>query len=208
MKNHDPIKDITLGQIGKLFELLEPVLRKSGLQSEPSQQVLENQGSQVVGEMFAVFRKYVEASSNMILRHVAVSRLHSPQQAINATGRKKYCSDSVVNAMPQGEGDELDIFFFKPDASAYDKNGYISPAEVAKQFELRGLKPVDPYALAAFNEAEPAFADDYPNCTHWEDENGNGGHIAFLRRDDERRVGVRQNDRDLDDDWWFAGCRK
>lgn len=208
MENHVPIKCITLGQVGKLLELLESALRKSGLQSEPVQQVLENQGPHVVSEMLAVFRNHVEAVSDMIIRHATVDRTRTPQQAIKMTGFKYNCETSVVISMPQGEGDELDVFFFKPDASTYDEYGNISEDEVAKQFELRGLKPVDPYTLAALNEADPAFADEHANVTHWKDTNGEWCYCAFGRWDGARRVSVLQGGDGWHDLWSFAGCRK
>lgn len=201
MENHDPIKSITPGQVGKVQELIGAALRKSDLQSEPSQQVLENQGTQVINEMVAVFRKYVEAISSMILRHIVVNRTRSPQEAINATGRNKYLTDDVVASMPQGNGNEADVFFFKLGRD-------ISDADLEKEYEMRGLKPADPYALAAANEADPAFADDHPNCTHWKDENGNWCYSAFGRWDGKRNVGVDRDDYDWRDYWWFAGCRK
>ncbi len=201
MENHDPIKGITTGQVGKVQELLGAALRKSDLQSEPSQQVLENQGAQVIEEMVAVLRKYVEAVSSMIVRHVAVNRNRSPQEAIDATGRNKYLTDGVVAAMPQGEGGEADVFFF-------NLGRYISDADLDKEYELRGLKPADSYALAAVNESDPAFADNHPNSTRWKDESGNWCYAAFNRWNDERNVGVgRRSDR-WHDRWWFAGCRK
>jgi hypothetical protein len=209
MENHDPVKSITPGQVGKVQELIGAALRKSDLQSEPAQQVLEGQGVQVINEMVAVFRKFVEAVSSMIVRRVVANRTRSPQEAITATGRNMYLNDAVVATMPQGDGNEVDVVsFFKPDASAYDKNGNISDDEVAKQFELRGLKPADPYALAAVNEADPVFADDHPNCTHWKDENGNWCYAAFGRWNGGRDVSVNRNDYDWHVRWWFAGCRK
>ena len=45
-----PSEGITAGQIGKIQELLGASLRKSGLQSEPVQQALEN-GSSMVSEI-------------------------------------------------------------------------------------------------------------------------------------------------------------
>ncbi|MBI5798420.1 MAG: hypothetical protein HZB10_00625 [Candidatus Yonathbacteria bacterium] len=208
MENHVPINSITLGQVGKLLELLGPALRKSGLQSIPSQQVLENQGSQVVSEMVAVFRRHVEAVSSMTVRHATVNRNRTPQEAIDATGRNKYLINDVVAIMPQGEGDEAEVFFFKPDASAYDKNGNISDDEVSKQFELRGLKPAEPYAFAAVNEADPAFADEHPNGTHWKDADGNWCYIAFNSWSAERNVSVGRGNGKWSGGWWFAGCRK
>ncbi len=208
METHVPIESVTPGQAGKLYDMFVASLCKSGAQKEPSQQVIEHQGTQVVRDMVAVFCKYVEAISNLIVRHATVNRTRTPTEAIDATGRNKYLTDDVVKTMPRGEGDEVDVVFFKPDESAYDKHGLISDDEVARQYELRGFKPADPYALAAVNEADPAFADEHPNGTHWQDANGNWCYAAFGRWRDERGVHVHRHGYDWRGRWWFAGLRK
>ena len=194
---------ITPGQIGKIQELLGAALRKSGLQSEPTQLVIEQQGDALVAEMVATVRKRVEAVSSMIVRHAKANRNRTPQQVLDATGRKQYTDSKVVKAMPKGEGDETDVHFFK-------LGRYVSDADLEKEYELRGLKPADPYSLAAVNEADPAFADEYPNGTHWKDASGNWCYAAFNQwNDDERRVNVdRGDDSDWLVSWWFAGLRK
>ena len=194
---------ITSGQIGKIQELLGAALRKSGLQSEPTQSVIEQQGDALVAEMVATVRKRVEAVSSMIVRHVKVNRNRTPQQVLDATGRKQYTDSKVVKAMPKGEGDETDVHFFK-------LGRYVSDADLEKEYELRGLKPADPYSLAAVNEADPAFADEYPNGTHWKDASGNWCYAVFNQwSGGERGVSVsRDVGNDWDDYWWFAGLRK
>ena len=193
---------ITPGQIGKIQELLGAALRKSGLQSEPTQLVIEQQGDALVAEMVATVRKRVEAVSSMIVRHAKANRNRTPQQVLDATGRKQYTDSKVVKAMPKGEGDETDVHFFK-------LGRYVSDADLEKEYELRGLKPADPYSLAAVNEADPAFADEYPNGTHWKDASGNWCYAAFDQwYDGERLVDVSRLDDDWNDFWWFAGLRK
>ena len=193
------VNSITQKQIGKVCDLLTAALRKSGLQSEPSQLVIEQQGGPLVAEMVATFRKRVEAVSNMIVRHAKVNRSRTPEKMLDATSRKQYTDRKVVSAMPLGEGDEADVFFF-------NLGRYISDADLEKEYELRGLKPADPYAQAAVNEADPAFADDHPNGTHWKDADGKWCYAAFDRW---RNVNVnRYDDYDWLDYWWFAGVRK
>jgi hypothetical protein len=77
-----------------------------------------------------------------------------------------------------------------------------------KEYERRGLKPADPYTLAAVNEADPAFADKHPNGTHWKDADDKWRYAAFYRWSDERRAHVYRSDYDWDDRWWFPGFRK
>lgn len=103
--------------------------------------------------------------------------------------------------MPRGERNELTVFFFKV-------GRWISDDDLEKEFDLLGLIPVDPYTLAAVNEADPAFADDHPNGTHWKDADGRWCNAAFKRWNDEQSVGVGRYDYKWRDDWVFAGVRK
>ena len=85
----------------------------------------------------------------------------------------------------------------------------MSDDDLEKEYDLRGLKPADPFSLGAVNEDDPALADTKPNCTHWKDANGKWCYVAFRHwGGDERIVSVfRYDDRWLDR-WWFAGLRK
>lgn len=139
------------------------------------------------------------SNSNMIARIVAVNRTRTPQEAFEATGPTQYAEREVVDTMPRGEGEEKEVFFFKLDR-------YVSDDDLDKEFELRGLKPADPYSLSAVNEADPAFADEHPNGTHWQDIKGRWCFATFDGWRDERRVhvglgGVWRGP------WWFAGVR-
>src|SRR3989344_207932 len=188
---------ITSGQIGKIQELLGAALRKSGLPSGPTQDVLEIQGDSLAADLLAQVRKRVEAMSELIVRRVKVNRSRTPQETIKATGRNPYVDDTVVAAMPRGEGEEVDVYFFKV---GHD----ISDAELEKQYELRGLIPADPYSQAAVNEQDPSFADDDPNGTHWQDANGNWCFAAFVRWRGGRGVSVRRCDGAWGGRWWLA----
>ena len=197
---------ITAGQIGKIQELLGAALRKSGLLSEPTQQVLKHQGKQLADEFVAAVRKRVEATSNMIARRVKADRTKSPQQALDATRRQQYTDRDVVEGMPKGELDEEDIYLFKPDLSA--RGGHISDDDLEKEFDARGFKPADPYKLAKFNADDPAFADEHPNGTHWKDATGRWCFAAFDRWFGGRLVYVNRHDDVWNDSCWFAGSRK
>ena len=155
-----PSQLITAGQIGNIQEILGAGLRKSGLASEPVQQVLEHQGDELINELIAVVRSRVKAVSDMIVRHVKVNRDRSPQETLEATGRRLYVTESVVATMPRGDGEEIEVVFFKVGRFVSDDDG-------EKEYELRGLKPADPYSVAAVNEDDQAFTDDHPNCIHW-----------------------------------------
>lgn len=192
----------TDGQINKAVANYRALLEKHSKEFDSGtvQTVLGQ--SEFADEVFAIFRKRVEVVSNMIMHRVNVNRACTPKQVLDATSRVQYNTNSdVVTAMPRGEGDEVEVFFFK-------LGRYVSDDDLEKEYELRGLKPVDSYSLAAVNEADPAFADEHPNSTHWKDANGKWCYVAFNRWNDERIVDVDRYDNDWDDYWWFAGLRK
>ncbi|HXF43908.1 MAG TPA: hypothetical protein VNK70_00285 [Candidatus Paceibacterota bacterium] len=192
---------MTDGQIENVVARLRDALRKHREEfgSEPVQKVL---GTDNLGmRLLEPFRQLVEAVSNLIIRRVKVDRSRTPQEALDATGRKQYTNRSVVAAMPRGEGEEVEVIFF-------NLGRYVSDNDLEKEYELRGLMPADPYSLAAVNGADPAFADERPNGTHWKDADGRWCYAAFDRHwDDGRRVRVNRDGRDWSDDWWFAGLR-
>lgn len=192
---------ITAGQIGKAQELVGAALRKSNLPSDPTQKVLEAHGGELADEYVASLRKRVEAISNMIARRVKVDRTRDPQKALDATGRKQYTDKGVVKAMPKGHGEEPEVLFFKVGRTLSDN-------DLEKEYALRGLKPADPYSLAQVNADDPAFADDRPNGTHWQDANGNWCFAAFHRWDGVRKLSVGRDGGVWVDGWWFAGLRK
>ena len=193
MENHVPIKSITVGQIGKFYDILVAALQKSGLPSEPTQQVLEQQGAALADEFVLSVRNRVEAISSFIVRRVRVDRTRTPMEVINATGRNKYLNDDVVATMSQGEGDEVDVYFVPT-------KRFVPADEVSAFLAQYGLVP-DPRAQAAVNEADPAFADKYPNGTQW----GDNCYMTFDRWNDERYVSCNRNDDDWDDSWFLSG---
>ena len=199
-------QEMTDGQINKTTDLLQSALRKhrGELNTDAVQQALGAKG--LATDLLAVFRGYVDRFSNLIVRIISVNRSQTPEQALTATGRKQYVTAGIVAAMPKGTGAEAKVIFFKPDKSAYDKNGWISDDDLEKQYALRGLIPSDAYSLAAVNEADPAFGDEHPNTTHWKDSSGKWCYAAFDRWGaDGRRVLVDRSVSGWDDYWWFAG---
>jgi len=191
---------ITAGQIGKFQELFGAGLRKSNFMCEPTQHVLETQGDVLIAELVTAVRKYVEAASNIIVRHVKIDRRSLPQQVIDASGRVQCTDQSVVNTMPRGEGEEADVYFFKV-------GRYIGDLDLEKEYELRGFKP-DPLAQAQVNINDSAFADGHPNGTHWQDGDGKWCFASFFRSIGERLVDVDRRGGGWGDRWWFGGVRK
>ncbi len=158
--------------------------------------------------LLAPFRKLVEANNDLIVRIVSVNRARSGREAIKATGRNLYVSNDVVDAMPNGKGDQIELVFFKPKAGEYTRPGFMSDDDLEKALALRGLGAADPFSVAAHNEADPAFADERPNATHWKDASGRWCYAAFRRWGGERCVFVGRDDGDWVVDWWFVGVRK
>jgi len=195
------MKPLTDGQMIKLTDQIRDKLRKSNLPSAESQIVIEQQGEAIALQVVDDIRKRIEALSGMIVRPVKVDRTRSPKDILDATGRTQYTDKGVVKAMPKGEGDEVEVCFFKIGRAISDDN-------LESEYALRGLIPADPYSLAQVNADYPAFADERPNGTHWKDTDGKWCFAAFDRWGGERSVYVDRSDVSWDDDWWFAGLRK
>lgn len=195
-----PTAPMTAGQIGKIEDLLAAGLRKANLPSEAAQTVIEHNGKALVEKLVEVVRKFVEDASDMISCIVKVDRNRTPQEVLKATCRNLYATDDVVTHMPKGEGDETEVIFFKV-------GRWLTNEELAQEYELRGLKPADPYSQAKVNEDDPAFADERPNGTHWK-HNGKWCYAAFFRWRVGRGVLVGYDGNGWNDDWWFAGVCK
>ena len=141
----------------------------------------------------------MSAISDIITRDFTCDPAITGMDAINATGREKYVTDSVVEAMPHATSESGQTHFFKVGKT-------LKVRQPAQEAAKRGLRLVDPHTLVAFNAANPEFADTHPNATEWDDENGNACYAAFRRWfHDKRVVCVDQFDLDWDDLWWFAG---
>src|SRR3989344_7634417 len=203
--------EMTDGQIENAVGKLRDAMRKhrSGITSDVAQQVLGVENLGMV--MFTPFRERAEVLSNLIVRRVKVNRLLTPQQVLDATGRKQYTNRKVVNAMPRGEGggegDETEVVFFKPEPWEYTRPDFMSDDDFEKALGRRNLKSAPPDDVAAVNEADPAFADTRPNGTHWKDADGKWCFAAFDRWNGEREVGVDRDGYVWHDLWWFAGLR-
>ena len=194
-------QEITEGQIGRVLEILGAQLRKHKAEF-PSEAVQQALGvSTLPKELLQVFRSHVEVVSNFVIRTVRVNRTRTRSEAIDATGRVKYLHDDVVQEMPSAEWEEGEIIFFKIGKD-------ISCKQLEEEYEKRGLVPVDPVALAAFNEAEPTFADEHPNATQWKDAYGKYCYALFERWSGARHVRVHRSGRAWDDPYSFAGVRK
>ena len=186
-------QSITNGQIGQINDRLATKLRESGLLSADVQKVLKMPGNTAIDEMVAIFRKHVEAQSDIIVRRVRVDRTRTPQEVIDATGRTQYVNKNVLATMPQGEGDEVDVYFVPT-------KRFVPVEDVPAFLAQYGLVP-DPRAQAAVNEADSAFSDEHPNGTQW----GDNCYLMFPRWNGGRLVRCDHRGDDWRDYWFLSG---
>lgn len=196
-------QEVTNGQIAGAASQLSDAIRKhrGEVPRDVFQKVL---GTPNLGmRLFAEFRRIVEEITKQIVRVVSVDRSRTPQQALDACGRKQYITREVVDAMSRGVGDKVRMTYFKPGPECY-VNGVLSCAKLAEEYKQRGLKP-DPQAQIDDNAANPEFADTTPNACQWVDEQGNYCYATFRRWIGGRRVSVRRIDSGWRDVWSFGG---
>ncbi len=195
-------KQITVGQVSKLFDLISAGLLKAGLPSEHSQQVIERQGESLVADFVEDFRQRVGAIRDPITRRVKVNCTRTPQEALDATNRRQITDSDIVQTMPRGEVEEVEVVFFFV--------GYFpGHGGLEKEYRFNGLRAVDPISLAAVNEADPKFASKYPNGTHWKNAEGNWCHALFHQVEKERILNVVESRGVLCfDGFWFGGVPK
>lgn len=191
------------GQIDDLANKLRDAARthRDEIEKDPAQQGLRSEN--IGMRLFAEFRRIVEEVSGYIVHIVTVDRTRTPQQALDACGRKQYVTREVVDAMPHCEGGKAKMTYFKPDPSAY-KNGVLTCDGLAAEYKKRKLKP-DPQAQIDDNAEKPEFADTTPNACQWVDEHGNYCYATFDRWLGVRDVDVYRGDDDWDDRWSFGG---
>jgi hypothetical protein len=91
----------------------------------------------------------VQHGEDIVFR-VSVNRNHAPQEALNATGRNQYLTGSVVNSMPKGEGDKVEVHLF-------ELKRFVSDDDLEKEYESRGLISADPYSILALTKIILAF---------------------------------------------------
>lgn len=194
-------KEMTERQIDKAVANYRAMLVKYApeMDSQAVQAVLGQ--PELADEQLTVFRRRVEAISKMVVRRVkVVNRSRTPQKSVHATKRAEYLNDEVVNSMPRGKQEEVEVCFFLLEK-------FTSAADVQQALADRGLEP-DPYALAAVNEEDPSFADNHPNGTQWVDSDGNHCYLAFGGFGGGRLVDCFRNEVGWDGYWWIGGVRK
>ncbi len=196
---------ITDGQIHKAAEAYQAMLVKHRHELPSSDAVQKTLGSDAyLGEQLGVLRKHVERASRMVVRRVTVDRSRTPEELVEATGRRQFVDRDVLASMPRRatEGvEEVEFFFF-------NEGRFLSPDEQERVLAEYGLEP-DYEAQFQVNIDDPAFADTHPNGMQWRDGKNRPCYADFLRVwDGERGVDVYRSDDDWHAYWWFAGRRK
>ena len=201
-----PEAPMTHGQIEEVLDKLRDVMcdHRFEIPSAVVQQVLNQVlGAEKLGRiLFTTFREQVETVSYHIVRRVKVNRNRTQQEALDATNRTQNIDREVVCCMPIGEGDEVEVVFFKPEPWEYSDIDYMSDDDLKMALKRRKLKN-DPMAIIAVNEADPTFADENPHGALWEDFQGNLYFIMFRRC----RVNVGHSTACWHYDLWFGGVR-
>jgi hypothetical protein len=129
----------------------------------------------------------------MLTFEVEVDLTLTNKEALEATGRNMYVNDTVVKEAPRASKAKQKIYLFKENSSK-------SCIQLEKEYEKRNLLPVDLQTHAAFNKANPEFADTKLNATQWKNTKGRFYHAIFYLGGGR---GVRV---DQGDDGWFGGC--
>lgn len=199
---------MTDGQIYKIIENVRAALHKDRQKflAANVQQALEHGrlDAKVTAAVEAAVEQAVAKAIKPIVYMVCeLYRNRSPRQVLAATNRVPYADEADLATMPSG-GDGVEenvkVEFFMLGCR-------VSDDELVREYEERGLTP-DPYAVAAVNEADPAFADKYPNGTHWQDANGKWCSMFFGHYIGKRHVVVDHDDEGWPDSRWFGGVRK
>lgn len=201
--SNNPHALITKEQVGRIADRFSAKCFKhdTTLLKDAVQMVLEDEGDALAQDLFEVFRARVERRANMIVRRVPVNRNRTPQEALDATSRRQIIKDSIVQSMSKGKDHWVEVVFFKV-------GRFITDADLEKEYKSRGLKPADPYSLAAVNEADLAFADEHHNGTHWKDADNKWCYSSFSIYRNERELFVEHSEAPWDESWWFAGIRR
>jgi len=115
---------------------------------------------------------------------VKVNRGRSPQEAIRAAGWMKSVDREVVDAMPNGEGDEVEVVLVPAKMLNLKKfsmhDGFIRNRRLAHELRSWGFRPADPYSVAAVVEAIPALTSAMSIFTFWKETRSNWHYSLFV----------------------------
>ncbi len=132
-KNMPPSTDtpITRGQVDRLYDRFVAGLCKSGLLSEPTQYVLENEGSELVDEFVDATRRRVEARIRATEPHILKRLAFDPEKFI---GKGWKIDEQVSNR----SGDNLDAGQITRKDYLKKRESYINGEERLKRIKAAG----------------------------------------------------------------------
>jgi hypothetical protein len=192
---------MTSNQVNKLVEIFRSHVQKHGADfiSKDVQVALESKD--LPSAIFAPFRTLVEAQAEILTRTVQVNRDQSPLTAFESlTSHTQFLNKTVVAGIPLGTEEEVTLHFFPI-------RKHMTCDQYAAALESRGLKP-DPMAQAAFNQANPDFADKYPNGTQWQNKVGKFCCAVWGVWRGNRAVHVNGHGSDWNGSWFACGVSK
>ena len=201
-------KPITLVQIINLSIKIAVYLfkRKREIPRDLFSQIIETE--MLPGDIYDVIMRSHMKTGTLKVRTVRVDRTRTPQEVLDATDMAQYVNGAIVANMPRGEGEEVEVIFFKP-SNYFFRNGLIRDEDLEKAYDLVGLYPADAYSLCAVNAADPTFSEECPNGTHWKDADGKWCFAAFdYWKGDGYNVYVNQHPYRWSEHYLFAGFRK
>lgn len=139
--------------------------------------------------------------NRLIVRHTIIDLSISSKQALIRKGRVIYTTNPLeIASMISGNRTAEKVIFLPGDSWESDN-------ERDTWLGSMNLKFCDPHTLAKVNEDDPAFADDFPNMTYWED----GDHkyqITFCNWEGERQVGIFSSCSISSEGCWIATVSK
>ncbi|MBX4195417.1 hypothetical protein KW796_00465 [Candidatus Parcubacteria bacterium] len=139
--------------------------------------------------------------SDVLLQQVPVDTTLSWKDMLESAGRHLYLEGSpeMIEAMPRGRAKKIEAYFFR---LGYEMDIH----EVKYKYKVHGLRPLDPYSLAAINAHDQDFADECNNATYWEVEAQDGWRsLAFHGGPKDRMATLVSRQRRWEGSWWFAG---
>ncbi|MFZ2522811.1 MAG: hypothetical protein WAW92_00310 [Minisyncoccia bacterium] len=204
---------MTTGQIEEIISILRSELQCSAgeFDSEQVQRGLDHIKWYVGRPMLTTLRSELEMGSGTFTRKVRINRNNNPNELLKDTSCHQIVEAEVLQSMPRAEGDdeEVEVVFFNTDRSADLENDSAFEA-IAKEYDKRGLKTVDPYTLAEANKWNTlhTLLIRTNHETFWRDAEGNWCVMAFEHGARYHKVYVRRSKIPVWTARWYAGVKK
>lgn len=198
-----PSTTLTAGQVAKFADLLTAALRKSNLPSEPTQQVLENQGAALADEFVASVRRRVEQITGAY--------------SITPWPAGTSLADMVAAGKYDWTNGDVNDDHFPPSVSNATEvvlihfNRVISTKDAERELDEQGLRPATLPELLALGVSHPELQLQFPIValgTVWSDRGGNRGVASLGQDGSERYLYLHWFGHVWDENCRFAAVRK